>query len=71
MILLHVNVSLACPMSQQMLLSIATPYHLKIILQLLLIVPTDLKLNIIKILDGLHKNNLPQDLFEKAVEGIS
>ena len=66
MLSLHVSVSLVSPMPQQMLLSLATPYHLKILLQLLVILPPQEKLRLLKILNLFHLNKLPQELFDEA-----
>ena len=55
---------------QQMLLSLASPYHLQILTKLLLVVlPAD-QLRVIRILDGLHRNKLPQELFNAAAKPI-
>lgn len=70
MLQLHVNVSLASPLAQQMLLSLASPYHIGILLQLLVVVPPFQKLRIIKILDCLRQNKLPRQLFDDAVKPL-
>lgn len=70
MLQLHVNVSLASALPQQMLLSLASPYHIGILLQLLVILPPESKLKIIKILDGLRQNKLPRQLFDDAVKPL-
>ena len=51
-----------------MLLSLVTPYNVATLLKLLLICDSDAKIHIIRILDGLRRNKLPVELFNKAAE---
>ena len=53
-----------------MLLSLASPYHIGILLQLLVILPPFQKQGILKILDCLRQNKLPRQLFDDAVKPL-
>ena len=49
-----------------MLRQIATPYHLRLLFELLLVVNPKSKLKILRIIKSLHDNQLPSQLFVDA-----
>ena len=51
-----------------MLMTLATPYHLSIILKMLEILNPINQLDLLKILSGLHSNSLPRQLFDDAAK---
>ena len=53
-----------------MLLSLATPNHIQILLQLLMILNPADQLTMIKILSSLHSNQLPRELFDDAARPL-
>jgi hypothetical protein len=56
MIFLLSNVAQVAPLPLKMLRTIATPYHLRLLFELLLVVSAKSKLKIIKIVKSLHAN---------------
>ena len=50
-----------------MLKAIATPYHLKLLLELLLVVSPKSKLMIIRILTSFISNGIPEEVFNQAI----
>ena len=68
MLQLHVNVARIRSLPQQMLMTLATPYHLSIILKMLEILNPINQLDLLKILSGLHSNSLPRQLFDDAAK---
>jgi hypothetical protein len=50
-----------------MLKAIATPYHIKLLLELLLVVSHKSKLMIIKILTSFISNEIPEEVFNQAI----
>lgn len=68
MIHLLSNVALVAPIPQKMLRTIATPYHLRLIFELLLIVRPTSKLRLIKIISSLYKAQIPTSVFQGALQ---
>lgn len=68
MIYLLTNVAQSAPIPLKMLRTIATPYHLRILFELLLVVSPKSKLKLIKIIKNLHKVQLPATVFQSALE---
>ena len=59
MILLLANVAQSAPIPQKTLITISTPYHVRLLLELMTVVSPKSKLKIVKILDSLIKNKIP------------
>ena len=67
MILLLSNTARNVPIPKKMLKTIATPYHIQLLLELLIVVSPSIKLMINIVLDNFIKNDLPADVFNQAV----
>ena len=67
MIQILANAARSAPIPKKMLKTIATPYHLRILLELLIIVSPASKLKIIKIFETFIKNEIPEEVFNQAV----
>ena len=66
MIHLLTNVAKNAPIPKKMLKAVATPYHLQLLLELLTVVSPKSKLKLIKILESLMQNGIPQEVFNQA-----
>ena len=68
MIYILSNVAMVAPVPLKMLRTIATPYHLRLLFELLLVVSPNSKLKLIKIIENLHKVQLPATVFQSALK---
>ena len=68
MIYLLTNVAQVAPLPLKMLCTIATPYHLRLLFQLLLTVSPKSKLKLIKIIKNLYIAKLPTSVFQNALK---
>ena len=68
MIFLLSNVAQVAPIPLKMLRTIATPYHLRLLFELLLVVSPKSKLNILKIVRSLLANQIPSEVFIDALK---
>ena len=69
MIYLLSNVAQVAPIPLKMLRTIATPYHLRLLFELLLVVSPKSKLKILKIITSLIANQIPSEVFTDAFKG--
>ena len=68
MIHLLSNVAQVAPLPLKMLRRIATPYHLRLLFELLLVVKPTSKLRLIKIIKNLQKAQVPSTVFQSALK---
>ena len=68
MIYLLSNVAQVAPLPLKMLRTIATPQHLRLLFELLLVVSPKSKLKLIKIIGNLHSTQLPAEVFSGALK---
>ena len=68
MIYLLTNVAQVCPVPLKVLRTIATPYHLRLLFELLLVVSPKSKLKLIRIIKNLHAVQLPATVFQSALK---
>ena len=68
MIHLLLNVAQVAPYALKMLRSMSTPFHVRTLCELLVVVNPPNKLRIIKILNKLVENKIPSQVFEEAFE---
>ena len=61
------NAAKSVPIPKKMLKAIATPYHIQLLLELLIVVSPASKMMLLKILESFIKNDLPADVFNQAV----
>ena len=68
MIYLLTNLAQVAPLPLKMLSTIATPYHLRLLFELLLRVSPKSKLKLIKIIKNLYTTKLPASVFQNALK---
>lgn len=66
MIHILLNVAQVAPYALRMIKSMATPFHVRTLCELLLVIDPSNKMNIIKVLNKIVENKIPEQVFTEA-----